>query len=312
MARAVITIFPAINIHLEPRFLNELVHLKIKLIDVVVLVIWLLVSYISAKSILGQYGVLEVKSFRRLFYDVFFGRDMGIASLKAAVVIVLTAVSVGYIGRMVYFIYEQWSDELSPLLQCLQLYPALLMALQTLYQGTYLLKCHLNPRLMQDTVIQQHFEKSKQQLMDLICLNFSFILHCFCIFIVIYICTTEPKRLLEVMTGEVVYRVFAIVMFYKMLKQVERVDQVNRNSEVSGQSQIQIVALALAIIALYQMKEAEMKNLKRSYKSIQLQGSPTNGCKLTPEEVVIVSEEAADLDNYKTEMVCVQPCPKYY
>lgn len=104
VTRTVITINPELNIDLEPEVLNQHIHLCVKLNDVVVLAIWILVSYISAKSILGQYGVLEMRSFRRLFYDAFFSNEMGIASLKIAVVCVLMAVSVSYIARMVYFI----------------------------------------------------------------------------------------------------------------------------------------------------------------------------------------------------------------
>ena len=67
---------------------------------------------------------------------------------------------------------------------------------------------------MQDAAIQQNHEKSKQQLAGTTCLNISFILHCLRIFIVICLCTTEPEDNLRD-DGEVVYRVFAIVMFYK-------------------------------------------------------------------------------------------------
>ena len=141
------------------------------------------------------------------------------------------------------------------------------MALQTLYQGAYLLKCLLTP---QDAAIQQNHEKSKQQLADIICLNISFILHCLCIFIVSHICTTEPKIILEMMTGEVVYRVFAIVMFYKMLKQVDGVDQVSRDSEP------------------------------------QLHASPVDERKAKLDKLAMVPEEATDQDN-SPEMVCPGP-----
>ncbi len=159
-------------------------------------------SWICAKSILGQYGILKLRSFQEIFYDAFFRDRFRVAGLiRSLLIFILTAVSVNYVYQMVHFIYEQWSADLSPLFQTLQMYPALLMGLQTLCQGSYLLKCLINPDLKQDVSFLEHHQKSKQQLMDHIWLNFTFILHSICIFVVIRLCTLEPKIVFEMVTG---------------------------------------------------------------------------------------------------------------
>lgn len=213
VARVVITINPELNIDLEPHLLNEYLYLCIKLNDLIVLTVWALVSYISTKSICG---VLQMGSFRRLFFN---GGDVGVVSVKSAVVCFLTAVSVGYIINMVYFIYKQWSEELNPLLQQLQMFPALLMGFQSLCQGLYLL-------VSQDATFQYH-EKSKQ-LMDHICLNFSFILHSLCITIVVRESAVESKILLKLVIGEVVYRIYAMMTFYKL----KQLGEQNKNTDI--------------------------------------------------------------------------------
>lgn len=199
--RTAITVFPELNV-----YLLSYGYLHIMLNDIVILFIWLLVSFICAKSILGQYGVLKIVSFRQLFIDAFHGNNIGNSLIKSACVFILTALSISYVLRMVYFIYEQWSTKLSPLLQALQMYPAFLMCFQTLYQGSCLLKYLLHPDI-NDSCRRDH----RQQFLDHIWLNFAFILHSICIFIVIHLCVIEPKIVLELVTGEVVYRLFAIL-----------------------------------------------------------------------------------------------------
>lgn len=147
--------------------------------------------------------------------------------MMSALVLALTAVSINYVLRMVYFIYDQWSIELSPLLQAMQMYPALLMGFQTLYQGSYMLKCLVySPD--KDTFDKRH-QMQQQQLLDHIWLNFTFILHSFCIFIVIYFCTVEPSIRWEMVTGEVAYRLFAVFIFRRLLQKLEEFGKVDEN-----------------------------------------------------------------------------------
>lgn len=217
--RTLLTVLPSLNVELQPKLLDE--YLLIKLNDLVVLSIWCLVSFICARSILGQYGVLKIGSFRQLFFSAFFESSNQLsASFKSAVVFILTALSVTYVARMVYFIYDQWSTELSPLLQSLQLYPALLMAFQTLYQGSYILKCLVSGS-DRNSDFERHNQALKQQLLEHIWLNFTFILHSFCIFVVIRLCTIEPQILWQMVTGEVAYRLFAVCVFWKVLRSVD-------------------------------------------------------------------------------------------
>lgn len=234
VSRTLITTVPDLNIDLHPKFLEEYLH--IKLIDVVVLLIWALVSFVCGKSILGQYGVLKIGSFRQLFHNAFFdSTDPTMNCIKSALVLILTALSINYVARMVYFIYDQWSIELSPLLQALQLYPALLMAFQSLYQGSYLLKCLVYSP--DKDSFDKHHQMQKQQLQDHIWLNFTFILHSFCIFIVIRLCSIEPQILWEMVTGEVAYRLFAVFMFWKLLKKLNEFGAADGNQAVYNQGE---------------------------------------------------------------------------
>lgn len=220
MLRTLITVRPELNIELQPQLLADYLHLHIKLNDVVVLLIWLLISLACARSILSHYSIFGVSSFRQLFYDTFLrNEDMLMGYMKIAIVLILTAMSASYVFRMVYFIYTQWSTELSPLLQPLQFYPALLMACQTIYQGSYLLKSLVYQEGDDDC---KHQQERKQQLVDHIWLNLTFVVHCCCICVVVHFCVFESEIMFEMVTGEVVFRVFSAYIFWVLLKKVER------------------------------------------------------------------------------------------
>lgn len=232
--RAALTIYSDLNVTLK---LNTF-GITAKSNDVVVLVIWGLVSWICAKSILGQYGILKVGSFRQLFYNAFFQDGFQVAGIfRSLAVFVLTAMSAGYVYQMVHVIYEEWSTDLSPLLQTLQMYPALLMGFQTLYQGSYMLKCLINPDLKQDRSFHEHHQKSKEQLVNHIWLNLTFIFHSLCIFVVVRLCTIEPKIVFEMVTGEVLYRLIAAFMFWRVLKQVDKMG-VQKSNDQSREEEI--------------------------------------------------------------------------
>ena len=193
-----------LNLDLHPQLLDNYLHIKLN--DVIVLLVWGLVSWICGKSTFDQFRAIKIGSFGRWFNT----RDSG---LLLVLIVMLSASSINYVYHMVNFISEQWSSELSPLLQCLQIYPALLMAVQSPSQALY---------FIQSYVCQSGRDSmKKRQVSEHIRLNATLILHSLCIYIVIQMCTTQPKILWEMVTGEVAYRAFSAYLFWRLLQQRE-------------------------------------------------------------------------------------------
>ena len=160
-------------------------------------------------------------SLHRLFFMAFFTDKVNLLRLVPILTILLTGASAMYIPRLVWFIYTQWTYELAYLVQTLQIYPALLMVVQTLYQGIFLLQAYGNPHFIED-VAQKNLHGCKKMLTDHIMLNVTLLVHCVCIGTVVEMLDFEQKRLIRSLAvGEVVYRLFAVVAFVYLKKKVE-------------------------------------------------------------------------------------------
>ena len=192
-ARATLTVHPQYDIALIPK-VNVITRVSVSLNDVVVVGIWGLITVFCGLSIAGLYGVLELKSFCDLFFGIFYDKGnqhLGLRGRSMAVLaVLLTGTSASYIPRLVHFIYVEWASRFDPLVQTLQMYPALLMVVQTLYQGTFLLRAYARPSSLR-TIAKTHPKDCKAQLEANTMLNFTLLLHCICIAAVIEICVSE-------------------------------------------------------------------------------------------------------------------------
>ena len=224
IARATLTIYSQFDVALIPS-VPVIDNLSIKLNDVVVVGIWVLITGFCGFSIAGLYGILGLKSFRDLFFDIFYSREnqcLGLLGRSMVVLaVLLTGASASYIPRLIYFIYVEWTSGFDPLVQTLQMYPALLMVVQTLYQGTFLLRAYSKPSSLMD-IAKTNMDNCKAQLEANTALNLTLLLHCICISAVIEICVIEKDIVLQLAVGEMVYRLWAVVAFLYLKWKIEQ------------------------------------------------------------------------------------------
>ena len=212
--RARITVHPEYDFELVPNisFIHE--YLSIKLNDIVVLAIWFLVPSLCGKSILGQYRVQGVPSFP----DIFFGNDVCLLRPMPILALLLTAASASYVPRLVYFIYREWTVGFNPLVQTLQVYPALMMLLQTVYQGTFLLRVYAKPSSLK-TIAKHNMEECKTQLEANIMLNTTLLLHCMSMTVVM----VNSDIVFQLIVGEILYRFWAVFAFVYLRHSLEKI-----------------------------------------------------------------------------------------
>ena len=224
IVRATLTIYPQFDVALIPS-VPVIDNLSIKLNDVVVVGIWVLITGFCGFSIAGLYGILGLKSFRDLFFDIFYSREnqcLGLLGRSMVVLaVLLTGASASYIPRLIYFIYVEWTSGFDPLVQTLQMYPALLMVVQTLYQGTFLLRAYSKPSSLMD-IAKTNMDNCKVQLEANTALNLTLLLHCICITAVIEICVIEKDIVLQLAVGEMVYRLWAVFAFLYLRWKIEQ------------------------------------------------------------------------------------------
>ena len=188
-----------------------------KLNDLVVMAIWFLITILCALSIWGQHGVLGPTSFRNNFFDI---RRLGLSSwLLVGSDVLLTGASATYIPRLVYFIYTEWTSGFNPLVRTLQVCPALLMVIQTVYQGTFLLRAHAKPSSLR-TIGSDRMNKCKEQLDNSTTLNVTLLLHCACITALVEHHNIEKDIVLQLAVGETLYRLWAIFAFWHLRRKV--------------------------------------------------------------------------------------------
>ena len=84
--------------------------------------------------------------FQMLFYESLFGGESHIfKSCVPILMILMTPLSLWYIWTIVKYIYVYWMVEFATILHALQLYPALFMLFQSVFQGCYLLWMYVLP-----------------------------------------------------------------------------------------------------------------------------------------------------------------------
>ena len=156
--------------------------------------------------------------------------------------VLLTGASATYIPRLIYFIYVEWTAGFDPLVQTLQMYPALLMVVQMLYQGTFLLRAYARPSSLR-TIAKTHPKDCKLQLEANAVLNCTLLLHCICITAVIESCIIEKNIVFQLAVGEMVYRLWAAVAFLHLRWKIE--EHCDETDEQSEETSMKAVILSV-------------------------------------------------------------------
>ena len=216
IVRVFLTVNPVYDIDLIPHA-TVLEYLSIKINDLVVLAIWILITVQCAVSIWRQHSVLGSKSFQKNSFDI---RRLGKSSwLSVGLDVLLTGVSATYIPRLVYFIYMQWTTGFNPIVQTLQLCPALMMVIQTAYQGTFLLRAHTKPSSL--STVSNDVRMNEYKVLDnSMRLNGTLLLHCACITILVECFNIDKDIVLQLAAGETLYRLWAIFAFWHLKRKV--------------------------------------------------------------------------------------------
>ena len=240
--RFVLTVYPQYDIDLIPH-ITVLIdkYLSMKLNDPVVVIIWILITVLCALSIWGQHGVLGLTSFRNNFFDI---RHLALSSwLLVGLDVLLTGASATYIPRLVYFIYTEWTSGFNLLVQILQVCPALLMVIQTVYQGTFLLRAHAKPSSLRTIGNDDRMNECKM-LNNSMRLNGTLLLHCACITALVEHHNIEKDIVLQLAIGETLYRLWAIFAFWHLRRKVgeystetnERPEETSENESDQGET----------------------------------------------------------------------------
>ena len=216
IVRVFLTVNPLYDINLIPHA-TVLEYLSIKLNDLVVLAIWILITVLCAASIRRQHGVLGLKSFQKNSFDI---QCLGKSSwLSVGLDVLLTGVSATYIPRLVYFIYTQWTTGFNPFVQTLQTCPALLMVIQTAYQGTFLVRAHAKPSSL--SIVSSDVRKNECKMLDSsVRFNLTLLLHCVCITFLVERSNIDKDIVLQLAAGETLYRLWAIFAFWRLRQKV--------------------------------------------------------------------------------------------
>ena len=206
--RLFIFFHPKSDVVITPSILQHILHVKLN--DIVVISLWLLLPILCARAFLSQ---LKAKSkdmeFRMLFYESLFGDESHIfKSCVPILMILLTPLSLGYIWTIVKYIYVHWTVEFATILHALQLYPALFMLFQSVFQGCYLLWMYALP-----TFRDIHMKKESYQsdLREYIYVNIMFSVHCMCLTVIAH---KEEPGLYHLAIGEIAYRSLAVVSLF--------------------------------------------------------------------------------------------------
>ena len=211
--RLLISLYPDSDVVVIPYVLRDILHVKLN--DIVVISLWLLLPILCARTFLSQ---LRAKSkdmeFRVLFNESLFGSESHIfKSCVPILTILLTPFSLWYIWTIVCYIYAHWTVEFTIMLHALQLYPAVFMFLQSLFQGCYLLWMYALP-----TFGKTHKKKPSFQndLREYIYLNIVLIIHCVCLTVIAH---KDDPSLYHLAIGEVFYRLLAVFSLLYLLCQ---------------------------------------------------------------------------------------------
>ncbi len=184
-----------------------------------VLAIWVLVLLVCFRSILGQWHVLKPTS----LLDVLYNSDL--SKLITVVTLVLMGGSVAYMLKLVFFIYIQWTESFDPWVQSFQLFPAVAITIQTVYQGLFLLQVFGNWEFF-DRVVCRDVSACSKLMQRHVLLNITFLVHCVSIFAVAVYDQPDKDDLLNghdlivhLAPLEMVYRLFSLCAFVFLEKE---------------------------------------------------------------------------------------------
>ncbi len=209
-----------------PSFVRESIYVKIN--DLIVVAIWILVPVLCTRSIVGQWGFFSLTSLGQLFFDAFFTGKVNLLKVVPIITFLLTGASGVYMVKVIYFIYNEWTDTFNPLVQALQLYPAVTITCQTLYQGIFLLHAFGNEEFLY-AALRCDYCACFKQLQSHILLNITLLVHCFSILAVVgskyfdldQTLLGDHDLIIELAIGEIVYRLFAVVAFCFLVREAQ-------------------------------------------------------------------------------------------
>ena len=125
-------------LHVHPSLnwqLGDIINIKFSDINVVMIMAFM--SIVCTRSCLQQLRAKPAdQTFRTLFYNSLFGQESQVFKSPFPILIVISLpTSLCYLVTMVTYIYYNWEIELPQFFHPLQIYPASLIVLQSLFQG---------------------------------------------------------------------------------------------------------------------------------------------------------------------------------
>lgn len=196
-------------------------HIRVKLNDIVTVAIYILVPLLCGRSIASQHEFLKLTSSRGFSFNAFFTDELKLMKPIPVVIFLLTSGSGGYMLRLVCFIYDEWTNEFIPLVQTLQLLPALLIICQTLYQGYFLLLAFGNRDFLR-TIVRPDHDTCLKQFWDHVLLNITLILHCASILAIVgFKYVDQHDLIIDLAVGEIMYRLFTVGALLYLIVKVE-------------------------------------------------------------------------------------------
>lgn len=191
-------------------------YISVRLNDVVTVAIYVLVPFLCGRSIVGLYGSFQLTSLRQLFNEVNPLKPIPI------IIFVFTSVSAGYMLKLVYFIYNEWTKKFNPLVQTFQFTPALLIICQTLCQGIFFLQAFANRKHL-DVILRPDYNTCLEQFQYNKLLNATLIVHCASILAVVWFKYDQHDKLNTTLAvGEIVYRFFAVGTFVYLISRIQK------------------------------------------------------------------------------------------
>ena len=209
--KVALTALPPLDVNVIPQFLRHILH--VKLIDIVIIISWLLLSILCVRSFLSQLKTKPRRmEFRTLFYKSFFDSDSQFSKdCVPPCITLLTAFTLWYIWTVTIYTYQHWTLELAKILHPFQLFPAICMIFQSTFQSCFLLWTYSLPSF-RETVRNDHSIQSV--LCEHVYLNLALALYCICLSAIAY---DKVSGLWWFSTGEISYRIIAAASLHNLI-----------------------------------------------------------------------------------------------
>ena len=205
--------------------------------EIVFVIILVLLSIVCARSFLMQLkSKPEDMGFRKLFYESLFGHQSQVLKSPFPILIIITVpISVWYIWTIVTYAYNNWEIEFAQFFHPLQLYPSVFLFFHSIFQGSFLLWFSL-PSFARKLKEQRTFASDIQEYINT---NFVLLIHSICLIVIVTQNEIPVPNFNNLAFGEVIYRIVALVAFWRMNLQPpgERADQPprERNDQPPGE-----------------------------------------------------------------------------